>query len=185
MVQKMLHVRINLQNGFNNWGKVSSQRPNLKLQRVRCALTALPLPSLSLSLSGRARGPVSDQSPLRRSRLTGGCLSCGNTHMCKHTQTHSYSNNLSIKVQSKIALMPKLNPAQSPPPPGCTTEVVFTFQTPDSLCRARNRRRGSYCRAVSIRLDVETKRDKTLYKQGYRQRKETEGYLTELVWLIE
>lgn len=31
------------------------------------------LPSLSRSLSGLALGPVSDQSPLSRKRLTGGC----------------------------------------------------------------------------------------------------------------
>lgn len=47
---------------------------------IRCSADGAILPSLSLSLSGRARGPVSDQSPLRRRRFTGGCLSWGNTY---------------------------------------------------------------------------------------------------------
>lgn len=61
------------------------------------------LPSLSLSLSGRARGPVSDQSPRRRRRFTGGCLSCGNTH------TFTEISSLSVKAWSKIAALPKQN----------------------------------------------------------------------------
>jgi len=39
--------------------------------------TANTLPSLSRSLSGLALGPVSDQSPLNRKRLTGGCRNWG------------------------------------------------------------------------------------------------------------
>lgn len=36
-------------------------------------LTKIELPSRSLSLSGLALGPVSDQSPRSLKRLTGGC----------------------------------------------------------------------------------------------------------------
>lgn len=70
---------------------------------IGCSTDGAILPSLSLSLSGRARGPVSDQSPLRRRRFTGGCLSWGNTY----THTHS---------QSKIAPLSLLS-VNGPHPP--------------------------------------------------------------------
>lgn len=62
---------------------------------------SLLLPSRSLSLSGRALGPVSDQSPLRRRRLTGGCLSCGDTHQ----QTVSHNQN-ALRRPKNITLYP-------------------------------------------------------------------------------
>ena len=66
-------------------------RVNAGLCAYKCVLLGERLmiapgsPSRSLSLSGRARGPVSDQSPRRRRRLTGGCLSCG--HKRARTRT--------------------------------------------------------------------------------------------------
>lgn len=65
----------------------------------RACMYVLILPSRSLSLSGRARGPVSDQSPLRRKRLTGGCLSCGKTHQ----QAVSHSQNLSHALKITLS----------------------------------------------------------------------------------
>lgn len=66
----------------------------------RACLRVLILPSRSLSLSGRARGPVSDQSPLRRKRFTGGCLSCGNTHQRAVNHSQNFSDALKITLST-------------------------------------------------------------------------------------
>ncbi len=73
--------------------------PSVLLCVKYLCMHVLILPSRSRSLSGRARGPVSDQSPLRRKRLTGGCLSCGKTHQ----QAVSHSQNLSHALKITLS----------------------------------------------------------------------------------
>lgn len=74
--------------------------PSVLLCVKYLCMHVLILPSRSLSLSGRARGPVSDQSPLRRKRLTGGCLSCGKTHQQAVSQSQNLSHALKITLST-------------------------------------------------------------------------------------